>query len=466
MADDDYVMGELARSDLYPDETQMQPPRNAVGGLTPEDWMLSGQQPPEATYDYVRPQSWMEKMQEAEAKRVADYQRGGVPAVVSSLAADSSPEQDLFGGFGGVTKGVKGPAKGFAPGSIAELGAHPTTTPEAIYGGTMEKGGYSVNLPSGQIPSEGLMVGKYKNTDPRNLVVPQEGFNPAAIEQHAATNAAALAKEGAHLGTWVGPDGKIYLDVAQQYPVDKIRLATKTGERTGQLAGYNVGAGESFPIGNWRDFVASPEFKARMDEMAGTGRDYLSKFPSKEWWDMHGSAFERAYGTENLPQVAGFSAATAPVSNPYDNMRAMSEYMRRHISGEPIIQPDYRIPEGGMGPWSAGKQIPLEQSRIANLNKAAAGNLDQLQRAKVREEAMAMSGDPNAVVLDRHWARLTEDPARGIEWPDAEHLGPLLERCRKQEHRHLFGRSVGHDRRAAWPRGGALASQYAFREVA
>ena len=414
MADDDYVMGELARSDLYPDETQMQPPRNAVGGLTPEDWMLSGQQPPEATYDYVRPQSWMEKMQEAEAKRVADYQRGGVPAVVSSLAADSSPEQDLFGGFGGVTKGVKGPAKGFAPGSIAELGAYPTTTPEAIYGGTMEKGGYSVNLPSGQIPSEGLMVGKYKNTDPRNLVVPQEGFNPAAIEQHAATNAAALAKEGAHLGTWVGPDGKIYLDVAQQYPVDKIRLATKTGERTGQLAGYNVGAGESFPIGNWRDFVASPEFKARMDEMAGTGRDYLSKFPSKEWWDMHGSAFERAYGTENLPQVAGFSAATAPVSNPYDNMRAMSEYMRRHISGEPIIQPDYRIPEGGMGPWSAGKQIPLEQSRIANLNKAAAGNLDQLQRAKVREEAMAMSGDPNAVVLDRHWARLTEDPARGI----------------------------------------------------
>ena len=56
----------------------------------------------------------------------------------------------------------------------------------------------------------------------------------------------------------------------------------------------------------------------------------------------------------------------------------------------------------------------MEQSRIANLEKAAAGNLEEMRRAKVREEAMAMSGDPNAVVLDRHWARITEDPSRGI----------------------------------------------------
>ena len=71
MADDDYIMGELARSDLYPDESQMQPPANAPGGLTPEDWMLSGQQPPQATYDPVLPQSWAEKAHDLTTRDIA-----------------------------------------------------------------------------------------------------------------------------------------------------------------------------------------------------------------------------------------------------------------------------------------------------------------------------------------------------------------------------------------------------------
>lgn len=33
---------------------------------------------------------------------------------------------------------------------------------------------------------------------------------------------------------------------------------------------------------------------------------------------------------------------------------------------------------------------------------------------KVRNEAEAMMGDPNAVVLDRHWARIAEDPIHGV----------------------------------------------------
>lgn len=101
-------MGELARSDLYPDETRMQPPANAPGGMTPEDWMLSGQRPPEATYDYVRPQSWAEKAHDLTTRDIANYQTGGTPAMMGALAADSSQEQDLAGGFaaGGIIKGV------------------------------------------------------------------------------------------------------------------------------------------------------------------------------------------------------------------------------------------------------------------------------------------------------------------------------------------------------------------------
>ena len=322
-------------------------------------------------------------------------------AAIYGGAAALQPEEAQAGPSGIIRKGAE-----------AVLGLHPTTSPRTIYNKTLG-GGYSVNLPTGAIPSEGLMVGRYPNSDPRNLVIPREEFKQAAIKQHAETNAAELAKPESYLGTWLSPEGKVYLDVSQRYDPDKIRAATKAGERTGQLAGYNVGAGESFPIGSWRDFVSSPEFHDRMNKMATMGREYLNQFPSKEWWDMHGSSFERAYGPERLPHVAGFSASTAPVSNPYDNMRTMSEYMRRHIAGEPIIQPDWRAPAGGM--WlSEGKQLPLEQSRIPNLEKSARGDLAALQRAKVREEAAAMMGDPNAVVLDRHWARLTEAPERGI----------------------------------------------------
>ena len=129
-------MGELARSDLYPDESQMQPPANAPGGLTPEDWMLSGQQPPQATYDPVLPQSWMEKLQNVEVKRIADYKSGGTPAMLAGLVQDSGAEQELFGGFGGVTKSVKGPAeviKGFAPGATFETAKTPRmASPEEI----------------------------------------------------------------------------------------------------------------------------------------------------------------------------------------------------------------------------------------------------------------------------------------------------------------------------------------------
>jgi hypothetical protein len=113
------TIGELARQDLYPDERYMQPPQNAVGGLTPEDWMMSGQQPPAATYDYVPPQSWLQKAGDLARRDVATYQQGGVPAMMGQLAEDSSGEQDLAGGFGGNIKGVESKL-----GAIADLAPH------------------------------------------------------------------------------------------------------------------------------------------------------------------------------------------------------------------------------------------------------------------------------------------------------------------------------------------------------
>jgi hypothetical protein len=122
------TIGDLARQDIYPDETGFQPPQNAVGGLTPEDWMMSGQQPPAATYDYVPPQSWLQKAGDLARRDVATYQQGGVPAMIGQLAEDSSGEQDLAGGFGGNIKGVEGKI-----GALADLAPHAPPFYSAVY---------------------------------------------------------------------------------------------------------------------------------------------------------------------------------------------------------------------------------------------------------------------------------------------------------------------------------------------
>ena len=311
-----------------------------------------------------------------------------------------------------------GPKGAKVPKPVARLGEFPTTTAGRIVNKTVEKGGYSVNLPSGELPTEGLMMGKYANTDPRNAVV--DALTRQKIVEMVKKNEGALAREDAYLGTWKDPEGgKTYVDVSRRFPSDELRQATKYGERTGQISGYDVGKGKQFPVGNWEQFVQGPEFAQRLTEMGAEGRDYLKQFGEKEWWDMHGGPFERVYGKENLPQVAGFTAATAPNSEPRGNLQTMSEYLRRHIKGEPPVQPDWRVPEGQMT-RQPGKQIGMENVRVGNLERASRGALDELQQDKVREEAQAMMGDPNAAVLDRHWARVAEDPSKGVYTSAAE----------------------------------------------
>jgi hypothetical protein len=292
-----------------------------------------------------------------------------------------------------------------------------STTPTRIQNKT-KAGGYSVNLPSGQLPDTGLMMGRYANTDPRNMVIPAGNkLTREDILNFASTNKKALKNPENYLGTWQdGPNGPIYLDTSKRFDPSEIRSATKFGEKTGQLAGYDVGAGQTIPVGNWEQFINSPEFigpTGRLAQMETAGRDYLSNFPTGNWWDIRGSNMENVYGKANLPQVAGFTASTAPVSAPRENIQTMSEYMRRYIKGEPILQPEWRVPPGMMT-RTEGVQIGMEGSRANNLVRSGRGDYANLSGKKVGEEGRALMGDPNAVVLDRHQIRVSEDPSRGI----------------------------------------------------
>lgn len=294
------------------------------------------------------------------------------------------------------------------------LGLFKSTTPGRIQNATRKDGGYSVNLQSGETPSSGLMMGKYANDDPRNMVV--EGpLTRAAIEQHALANRKVLDRPDHFFGTWRDPEtGKTYLDVSQRFDPADIRAATKFGERTGQLAGYNVGAGATFPVGRLEDFVRGPEFARRQTELADQGYDYMRRMgQTPEWWPMRGTIVEDVYGTQNLPYISGYTASTAPNTPPRVNMQQASEYMRRQLVGEPIVQPDWRAPEGLLS-LAPGKQMPLEQSRRLNLERTSRGDLDALSREKVNREGAALMGDPNAVVVDRWHIRTAEDPARGV----------------------------------------------------
>lgn len=294
------------------------------------------------------------------------------------------------------------------------LGLFKQTTAGRIQNATRQQGGYSVNLATGEIPSSGLMMGKYPNNDPRNMVL-DGPLTRAAIGEHAVTNQQAFSRPDQFFGTWRDPEsGKTYLDVSRKFEPQDIRAATKFGERTGQLAGYDVGAGKSFPVGRLEDFVQGPEFARRQTELAEQGYDYMRRMgQTPEWWPMRGTIVEDVYGAQNLPYISGYTASTAPNTPPRVNMQQASEYMRRQIAGEPIVQPDWRAPEGLLS-LAPGKQMPLEQSRRLNLARTSRGDLEALSREKVNREGQALMGDPNAVVVDRWHIRTAEDPARGV----------------------------------------------------
>jgi hypothetical protein len=176
--------------------------------------------------------------------------------------------------------------------------------------------------------------------------------------------------------------------------------------------------------------------------MRKTGMEVMN---GKDWWDIYGSDLERVYGKERVRPLAALLATTSSGSPPVENLRAASEYMRRLIKGEDIIQPGFRIPETAVGyigkrkagkPYSdiassmsgIGKKMPKEAGgRTPNLLKVQEGwraleggdprladqSFTDLNDDKVNDMFHALTGELVGV-FDRHWAKLAEAPERGI----------------------------------------------------
>lgn len=271
---------------------------------------------------------------------------------------------------------------------------------------TKEQGGATVHAKTGEAPTEGFAVKAF----PAKTKVVDGPLKQSDIQEFMRANKDVLANKDNYLSTWYDPTtGKTHLDVAKRY--DDAQKAFKAAEKKGQLSIADLGTGETLRSAQkWDDWVKGPEFGNRLDEMFKLGdRSIRESGHADDWWETagEGNPWERIYGTESRPQQAGFLAATAPSSHLEQNVQAATEYMRRHVKGEPIIQPDWRSP-------TRGNMMPMETRRAKNLEHARAGNLQAMRKEKVRNEALAIMGDQNALVFDTHWSKLASDPASNI----------------------------------------------------
>jgi hypothetical protein len=297
------------------------------------------------------------------------------------------------------------------------LGDHPTTTPEEIVAKTMREGGQSVQVMTGENPTAGFMMGRFNNGDPRVTIIPaaEADTMPQRVLEFAATNRDILVREGNYLGTWRDPStGDIYLDVSQRFPAENMRGAAKAGERRQQIAGFNLDTMNDFPVGqningeyvgNWENYINSEEYRNRLIAEAEKGRALLGE--GNEWWET--PILDEVYGPYADISRA-FLATTATNTNPQQNVRMMTEYMRRYIKGEPIIQPDWRTPANSFF-REPGAKIGLEATRVANLERSARGEAPQ--GPSIGAKYQALTGH-DVLVPDRWWGRLSEVPERGI----------------------------------------------------
>jgi len=125
--------------------------------------------------------------------------------------------------------------------------ALPLDAIQSIIKQTTENGGHSINL-AGATPTSGLMVGRFANEDPRTAVI--EGpLTSAHVNDFVKKNLDVLKEPEHYLGTWRNPDnGKTYIDVSRRFEPNQLDDAMTFGRGTGQLSGYDVGAGKTFDI--------------------------------------------------------------------------------------------------------------------------------------------------------------------------------------------------------------------------
>ena len=269
-------------------------------------------------------------------------------------------------------------------------------TPGSILRNTKDQGGFSVNMATGEVPKEGFMVGAFPGKESV-----MDRLTKANLGKFTKTNRKVLENEDNFLGTWVDPNtGKTYIDVSKRF--EDLRPAVKLGEKKNQLAIFDLAQMREIVGGKWDDWIQGPEFRSRLAQMHARGSTFMQNQTTRDWWDIRNTVWQDTYGRDNLQKVSGYLASTSPNNKVRQNIRDATEYIRRELRGEHVLQPDFRGPGGAKMSMEAGKK--------KNLTRVREGRFSEISEDKVQSMYRAQIGDPDAVVLDRHFARISEDP--------------------------------------------------------
>ena len=324
-----------------------------------------------------------------------------------------------------------------------------------------DNGGFTVDMKTGATPTTGTFVGLHPNTDSRVMVIPKKHFTEKALSEYVSKMQKELAGNERYLGGWVDGDN-VYLDVPLRVVRDpkEVKQAFSTRPETAPMRARRLEAQERAAIvrgggrdrtnpdpaareagaqkavftadtlterqvGDWRGYIDSPTFERRAIEQADAGLRYLQErgVTNPEWWKLRGTTWEKLYGDlpdgtmsdDRMKQVASALAATAPNAGTTENVRQATEYLRRMLKSEPAIQPEWRAKPGvNVTHAAAGTQMPMETVRANNLVLGREGRGLEMNADKVREEYKALIGDPDAEVLDTHFAKIGEVPQSGV----------------------------------------------------
>ena len=163
-----------------------------------------------------------------------------------------------------------------------------------------KEGVYSEGGEQPQGPPQGpTQAGAMAQGPPQGRPMAYKGkMSKKDVENFIEKNKIKLNNDDFYLGAWYDKaNNKTYLDVSTKK--DTLRKSVKLGERTRQLEGFDVKNNTSYKVGNWDDFINSPEYANRLKYLNKEGTSYLAKSPTSDWWKLKGTELEEIYGTEN-----------------------------------------------------------------------------------------------------------------------------------------------------------------------
>lgn len=333
-----------------------------VGGLSPEDWMLGGEAPPQNPPDQPWP-SWLQKAQDLNNRDVAAYQNG-----VSDPA-----QQELASGFGGGgiagrTRAVTGVAGKAAPPMMPQVAERYPAVGPPITKVETDKAGNIVNtFPSKQLTPEAEQVAKMRQAAQKDITA--GNYDP-------------------------------YFDPAQRFDVNPANYPAI--EST-----LDIRKVKPETQAKYEDIARSPEATQRLGEAFRQGM--LQKEGAGNWYQMGQleNEFIKEYGPQVGPRMfkerfADAMAATTGGADPTSNlmMAHYGNYLKARGEPLPEASHQYPFPVGGR---YAGSNMGQYEKMIMQ-----GGGIDRTVNPKRYNFAANFTGDRPGVTIDEQMMGLFE----------------------------------------------------------